>query len=291
MAHRSPDPAAFVDTRRVGDATITVVSEGALKWPPRFSIPEEELRRVLPDLDEQGRVWLGLNDIIIRLGGAVIVVDPGMDDPDSRWQRDRARVWPNWPVTRSPGLAAAMADLTIEPEDVTHVLITHPHVDHYPGVTVERGDDLVARFPNARHFIGRADWEGNPSRKDPDSDLVRLELVDRMGLLDLVDTEREIVPGVTMHAAPGESPGHCIVRVESAEETFYALGDLVHLAVEVEQPTLGPPHVDLNAMTTSRRRWFPQIAAEAALVVSAHEPFPPWGRIVADGIDFRWERC
>jgi glyoxylase-like metal-dependent hydrolase (beta-lactamase superfamily II) len=144
MAHRSPDPAAFVDTRRVGDATITVVSEGALKWPPRFSIPEEELRRVLPDLDEQGRVWLGLNDIIIRLGGAVIVVDPGMDDPDSRWQRDRARVWPNWPVTRSPGLAAAMADLTIEPEDVTHVLITHPHVDHYPGVTVERGDDLVA---------------------------------------------------------------------------------------------------------------------------------------------------
>jgi glyoxylase-like metal-dependent hydrolase (beta-lactamase superfamily II) len=218
------------------------------------------------------------------------VVDPGMDDPDSRWQRDRARVWPNWPVTRSPGLAAAMADLTIEPEDVTHVLITHPHVDHYPGVTVERGDDLVARFPNARHFIGRADWEGNPSRKDPDSDLVRLELVDRMGLLDLVDTEREIVPGVTMHAAPGESPGHCIVRVESAEETFYALGDLVHLAVEVEQPTWGPPHVDLNAMTTSRRRWFPQIAAEAALVVSAHEPFPPWGRIVADGIGFRWER-
>jgi glyoxylase-like metal-dependent hydrolase (beta-lactamase superfamily II) len=290
MAHLSPDPAAFVDTRRVGDATITVVSEGALKWPPRFLIPEEELRRVLPDVDAQGRVWLGLNDIIIRLGGTVIVVDPGMDDPDSRWQRDRARVWPNWPVTRSPGLAAAMADLTIEPEDVTHVLITHPHVDHYPGVAVERGDDLVARFPNARHFIGRADWEGNPGRKDPDSDLVRLELVDRMGLLDLVDADREIVPGVTMHAAPGESPGHCIVRVESAEETFYALGDLVHLAVEVEQPTWGPPHVDLNAMTTSRRRWFPQIAADAALVVSAHAPFPPWGRIVADGIGFRWER-
>jgi glyoxylase-like metal-dependent hydrolase (beta-lactamase superfamily II) len=261
-----------------------------LKWPPRFLIPEEELRRVLPDVDAQGRVWLGLNDIIIRLGGAVIVVDPGMDDPDSRWQRDRARVWPNWPVTRSPGLAAAMADLTIEPEDVTHVLITHPHVDHYPGVTVERGDELVARFPNARHYIGRADWEGNPGRNDPDSDLVRLELVDRMGLLDLVDADREIVPGVTMHAAPGESPGHCIVRVESAEETFYALGDLVHLAIEVEQPTWGPPHVDPNAMTATRRRWFPQIAAEAALVASAHEPFPPWGRIIADGIGFRWER-
>ena len=290
MAHRSPHPAAFVDSRRVGDAEITVVSEGALKWPPRFPIPEEELRRVLPDLDEQGRVWLALNDIIIRLGEAVIVVDPGMDDPDSRWQRDRARVWPNWPVTRTPGLAAALADLLIAPEDVTHVLITHPHVDHYPGVTVERGDDLVARFPNARHFIGRADWEGNPGRTDPDSDLARLELIDRMGLLAVVDAEREIVPGVTMHAAPGESPGHCIVRVESAAETFYALGDLVHLAVEVEQPTWGPPHVDLNTMTTSRRRWFPRIAAEGALVVSAHEPFPPWGRIVADGAGFRWER-
>ena len=282
---------AFVDTRRVGDATVTVISEGTLKWPPRFAISDAALKQALPDTDSEGRVWLGLNVFIIRLGDAVVVVDPGLDDPDSPWQRDRSRVWPNWPVTRTPGLAVAMAHLGIATQDVTHVLITHPHGDHYPGVAVERDGEIVARFPHARHFMGRTDWEGNRGRDDPDSDLARLEVIDRAGLLELVDDSWEIVPGVTMIVAPGESPGHCIVRLESAGERIYNLGDLVHLAVEVEHPTWGPPHADLEAIVASRRRWFAQLATENALVVTAHEPFPPWGRIVSAGDGYRWERA
>jgi len=124
--------ASFIDTRHVDDATVTAVSEGALLWSPRFPVSEAEWRQAMPEADMDGRVWLGLNVVIIRLGEALIVVDPGMDDPDSAWQRERPRVWPDWPVTRTPGLAAALVELAIAPEDVTHVAITHPHVDHYP---------------------------------------------------------------------------------------------------------------------------------------------------------------
>ena len=144
-----------------------------------------------------------------------------------------ARVWPRrWPNWRSA------------PQDVTHVVITHPHGDHYPGVVVSVPATLVPRFPRARHFLGRADWEGNPRRGEPGSDLDRLELIDRLGLLELVNDEQEIVPGVTIVPAPGESPGHCVVRLESAGEVFYVLGDIVHHACEVEHPDWGPPHAD-----------------------------------------------
>ena len=283
--------APYIDTRRVGDATVTVVSEGGLLWPPRFPITETEFRQAMPDADAHGKVWLGLNVVIIRLGDALIVVDPGMDDPDSAWQRDRSRVWPDWPVTRTPGLGAAMDTLGIDPDEVTHVVITHPHGDHYPGVTVERGDDLVPRFPRARHFLGRADWEGNPGRDNPGSDLARLEMIDRLGLLKLLDEEREIVPGVTILVAPGESPGHQVLRLESAGEVHYVLGDIVHHASEVEHLTWAPPHAGLEALTTARQRLFPEVARENALLVTAHELFPPWGRIVATGDGFRWQRC
>jgi glyoxylase-like metal-dependent hydrolase (beta-lactamase superfamily II) len=283
--------ASFIDTRHVGDATVTAVSEGELLWSPRFPVSESEWRQALPEADIDGRVWLGLNVTIIRLGEALIVVDPGMDDPDSAWQRERPRVWPDWPVTRTLGLAAALVDLAIAPQDVTHVAITHPHVDHYPGVVVERAGGLAPRFPRARHFLGRADWEGNPRRGTPGSDLVRLELIDRLGLLELVDGEREIAPGVTMVPAPGESPGHCVVRLESAGEVFYVLGDIVHHACEVEHPDWSPPHADAGALVTARDRIFPTIASEGALVATAHEPFPPWGRIVAAGDGYRWQRC
>ena len=286
----SPHSPRYIDTRRVGDATVTVVSEGELLWPPRFPVAETAWRQAMPDADAEGRVWLGLNVIIIRLGEALIVVDPGMDDPDSAWQRDRSRVWPNWAVTRTAGLVAAMSELGMSPDAVTHVVITHPHADHYPGVTVERGGVLVSRFPHARHFLGRSDWEGNPGRGTPGSDLDRLEIIDRLGLLDLVDEERQIVPGVTILAAPGESPGHCVVRLESAGEILYVLGDVVHHACEVANPGWGPPHADPETLTAARQRIFPGVAREGALLVTAHEPFPPWGRIVAAGDGYRWQR-
>jgi glyoxylase-like metal-dependent hydrolase (beta-lactamase superfamily II) len=281
----------FIDTRRVGDATVSVVSEGALLWPPQFAAPESEWRQAMPEADAAGRVWLGLNVVIIRLGDATIVIDPGMDDPDSAWQRNLARVWPDWPVTRSPGLTVAMEALGLDPESVTHVVITHPHLDHYPGVAIAREDGFAPRFPRARHFLGQADWEGNPQRGDPASDFARLEMLDRLGLLELIDDEREIAPGVTILPAPGESPGHCVVRLQSAGETFYALGDLVHHACEVAHADWAPPRQATAALVSSRQRWFPQVASEGALAITAHEPFPPWGRIIAAGEGYRWERC
>ena len=292
MAVQDPSRgASFIDTRHVGEATVTAVSEGGLLWPPRFPVSESEWRQAMPEADADGRVWLGLNVIIIRLGEALIVVDPGMDDPDSAWQRERSHVWPDWTVTRTPGLAAAMVELAIAPQDVTDVVITHPHDDHYAGVVVDRAGTLAPRFPRARHFLGRTDWEGNPHRGTPGSDLERLEFIDRLGLLELVDGEREIVPGVTIVPAPGESPGHCAVRLESAGEVFYVLGDIVHHACEVAHPHWGPPHVDPDALAAARERIFPTIAREGALLATAHEPFPPWGRIVDASDGYRWQRC
>ena len=58
----------------------------------------------------------------------------------------------------------------VRPEEITHVLITHAHYDHFAGVAVERDGRYVARFPQARHLIGRADWEGAyPRRAKPES--------------------------------------------------------------------------------------------------------------------------
>ena len=286
----SPYHPNVIDTRRIGDATVTVISEGGLLWPPRFPVPEPDWREALPEADVEGRVWLGLNVVVIRIGDALLVVDPGMDDPDSSWQRDRSRIWPNWEVTRTPGLAAAMNELGFAREDVNHVIITHPHGDHYPGVTFECDGDLVPRFPQARHYLGRADWEGNPNRGTPGSDLDRLELIDRIGLLELVESERQIVPGLSILPAAGESPGHQIVRLESAGEVFYVLGDIVHHACEVEHLGWGPPHSDLEVLMAARAEIFPRVAREEALLVTAHEPFPPWGRIVSAGEGYRWQR-
>jgi len=285
-----PADTPYIDSRRVGQAEVTVISEGGLLWPPRFPVPEEEWRAALPEADEEGRVWLGLNVVFVRLGDALVLIDPGLDDPDSDWQRDLAQVWPDWPVRRTPGLRAAMAELGILPEEVTHVVITHPHGDHYAGVAYEQNGGIKARFPRARHFMGRADWEGNPNRGQPGSAFARLELIDELGLLELVDDEREVAPGVTMLATPGESPGHCIVRVDSDGERFYFLGDLVHLSCEIDHVEWRPPQSRSDELVGVRKRVLRDVAREQALVMTAHEQFPPWGYVSLQGDGFRWKR-
>src|SRR5687767_13494264 len=118
-----------VSTRPIGQATVTVVSDGELLWAPRFPIPEAEWRRAVPEADEGGRVWFGLNVVLVRIGEALIVVDPGLDEPGSTFERDFVR-YLGVTLTRSPGLAAALPGLGLTPDDITHVVITHAHGDH-----------------------------------------------------------------------------------------------------------------------------------------------------------------
>jgi glyoxylase-like metal-dependent hydrolase (beta-lactamase superfamily II) len=289
MPAREADSAAeFVASRRIGDATVTVISEGSMLWAPRYEIAEDDRRRALPDADADGRIVLGLNLVHLRVGDASILVDPGCDDPTSSWQERFAARFPG--VTRSAGLTAGLAHIRVHPEDVTHVVITHTHGDHFGGVTVDRGGAPAPRFPHARHMVGRGDWDGNPARGEPESDVaMRLGLIDRLRMLSVVDAEREIAPGVGLIPAPGETPGHLVVRLRSRDDCFYYLGDLLHHPCEVEQVAWAPPGRNMETLRASRERLFAEGAQQRATCVFTHARFPPWGRIVRAGRGYRWE--
>jgi aryl-alcohol dehydrogenase-like predicted oxidoreductase len=279
----------FVDARSIGRAAVTVISEGEMRWAPELRAPEDEWRAAMPEADAEGAIPLGLNVVHIRTPHASILIDPGFDDPDSAWQSAYAAEVPG--LRRSPGLEVGLAGIDVAAEEITHVLITHAHTDHYCGVTRDRDDMRVPRFPNARHLVGRREWEGNPERERRGSDLAaRLGMVESAGLLDLVDAEEEVAPGVRVIPAPGESPGHCVVRLRSEGETFYYLGDLFHHPCEVEHPDWVSRGRDPAALTVSRARIAADAVRTGATIVFTHERFPPWGRIVPTGAGHRWVR-
>jgi glyoxylase-like metal-dependent hydrolase (beta-lactamase superfamily II) len=284
----APAIPAYVASRRFGDATITVINDGSSLWAQNFAVPEAALRAAMPEMDAQGRIRIGFQVVHIRIGDASILVDAGFDDPDSAWGRKFAATWAG--VARSPGVEAGLARIGVRPEEITHLIITHAHFDHYVGVTVEQDGGYVARFPNARHFIGRSDRTRSRYGNPPDPELTsRMETLERLGLLELVDGDRAIVPGVTMIHAPGESPGHSLVHVASEGAHFYALGDLLHHPCEVRHLDWVLVGRDQAAMRASRDRFLAVAAPQEATLVFSHALFPPWGRIVHDGDGFRWE--
>ncbi len=278
-------PTEYLASRRIGDATVTVISDatGLSTIMTRLvGVPDEVWRREVV-ADANGEVQLGYNVAHVRLGGASILIDLGFDDPSpsSQWRAPRH--------LRTPGTPAGLAAIGVAPDNVTHVLITHAHGDHIAGGSVERGGDRVPRYPNARHYLGRADWEGNAERDRPGSHAaLQLGTIERAGLLELVDGEREIVPGVTMIAAPGESPGHSIVRVQSRGGAFYFLGDLFHHPCEVAHLDWVAEGRDAAAMRASRDRLVADALVTNAVLVATHIPFPPFGRLESTAAGLRW---
>jgi glyoxylase-like metal-dependent hydrolase (beta-lactamase superfamily II) len=277
----------YVSSRRVGDATVTIINEGSIGWNPNFNVPEAAWRPAMPDADEAGRIRLGLNLAHVRLGDASILIDPGLDDPGTAWSEHFEGRF--HATTRTPGLASGLAAIGVHPDEITHVLITHAHADHIAGLTVERDGEVGLRFPNARVYVGRADWEDSPDRSRPDSELMRrLAPIERLGRLELVASEREIVPGVTMYPAPGETPGACVVRIDSGGDRFFYVGDLFHHACEASNPEWVSPGRDQAAMTASRRRVIDEALPTNATVVFTHRLFPPWGHLTQIGDTVRW---
>ncbi len=292
--------AEYLSTRRVGDADVTLILEGAGPFPVDLNVPEATWRSAVPEAAPDGTITLSTGGAFVRLADAAIVIDPGLDDPGTPAMEQVERVFVNWSMT--PGFQAALAELGVSNDAVTHVIITHAHFDHFLGVAVERDGTLVPRFPNARHLLDRADWdlhftpdgEQRPLAASPFVEVnrtarERLQLIMRAGLLDLVTGEHEVVPGVTTVPAPGESPGHRAVRVASNGAVWWHLGDLAHYAVEFEHPDwLTPTRRDADAMLSSRQRILPRAVADDGLVSWSHAPFPGWGRVVAVDAGYRW---
>ncbi len=277
----------YVDSRRIGDSTVTVINDGTSRWTPNVDVTPDALRAAMPEMDARGQITIGFHVAFIQHGGASILVDAGFDDPDSAWGRKFPTLWGG--AVRSPGVEAGLRSIGVRPADITHVVITHAHFDHYVGATIERDGGYVARFPNARHLIGRADRTMSRYGRAPDSELVGcMETLERLGLLELVDGGCEIVPGVTMIHAPGESPGHSIVRIASAGEHFYTLGDVFHHPCEVEHLDWALTGRDQAAMRATRDRLITRVIPENATLMYSHAHFPPWGRIVPAGDGFRW---
>src|SRR4051794_7093604 len=153
----------YVQSRRLGDATVTAINDGMLLLPLELTVPEEVWRQEI-DADAEGKVPMDIHVLLVQTGDAAILIDAGLDDPGSSWDESFLEAWPG--SARTPGVGAGLASMGIRPQDVTHILLTHVHFDHVIGLAAEAERDgrlrLVPRYPNARVLLGRADWENAP---------------------------------------------------------------------------------------------------------------------------------
>jgi glyoxylase-like metal-dependent hydrolase (beta-lactamase superfamily II) len=278
------------DTRSIvlGSSVVTPLNMGDvyLKLSQIMNVPESEWRPQYADLFEQPALFPS-QCIHIAFPDASVLVDANdfaRSTPPSSPYAPPAGYQP------PPDLFVQLFERGIRPEDITHLLITHAHFDHYAGVTRELDGQFVPSFPNARCFLGKADWdypETQEALRDPASEDSRtFGVLQQAGLLELVEGDREITPSVKLIAAPGESPGHQIVRISSQGQVLYCLGDLYHHPLEVEHPSWMSAWDDVTTNVASRSALVEAALAENALLIATH--ISGIGRLERTATGARW---
>ena len=248
-----------VSVINVGDVEISLSTE---MDPPTGGWPPE----IEPIVTQRHR--FSQNCIYARVGGISLLVDPSVNEtmPGS------PNAIPNY--TPPPGLLAALASLGVAPAAITHVIITHVHWDHINGLTISHDGTHVPAFPSARVYLGRADYERSETQTalaDPASLESRtLGVLQKAELLELSEGNLQLADGVQIIAAPGETPGHQLLRIESGGQCLYCVGDLIHAALEIEHPQYMMRWAEPQTMLASRQAFIERATAEHALIVATH---------------------
>ena len=244
-----------------------------------FGVVPKALWQQLKKPDEQNRIGMTTNCLLVEAGDDLLLVDTGLGDKMD--VRARQMHGLRQDEKRMPD---RLAEAGFAPEDVTHVLLTHLHFDHC-GWNTRRGDSgVVPTFPKARYWINRAEIEHarSPNLRDRSSYLPEnWEPLFEANLVELFDEECEPVSGVRAVRAHGHSPGMCVVRLdggEGAQGIFFA--DLVPTTAHVPYPWIMA--FDLEPMKTleEKQRWIPRAAAGEWLCIFEHDPDEPLGRII-----------
>ena len=272
---------------RVGDARVTLLNAGdmRLQLSEELAVPEALWRPQYADLFERPSRCPSLSVYIEHQGARVLV-----DANDYRATVTSDSPFALAEYTPPPPIPEQLASLGVQPEDITAVVITHAHWDHYAGATTPAGDGYTPTYPQARYYLGAADWrdaELQAAMQDAASLEARtLGVLQARGMLHLVEGRMTLAEGIDILPAPGETPGHQIVRVSSAGETLYIVGDLFHSAVEVEHPDWMVTWADAEAMLATRRWLLHDALAEHALLTAAHIATP--GHIERANGGLRW---
>ena len=260
----------------LGDFELTVVSDGTYRADGGafFGVVPKTLWSKKVQADEKNLIPAGLNSILIRTGSKNILIETGIGNkmPDK--------------MVQIYGQPAKLLDnlhaIGVAPEDIDIVIDTHLHFDHCGWNTVRKGDRFVATFPKAKYYVQRGEWEHARLQLERDAVSYMSPNYDPLvesGQMELLDGDRELLPGISVKLFPGHTANMQAVIIESGERTACYISDLIPTSAHLDITWVMA--FDLYPLQTieSRKKYYALAIPERWLTVFTHDDAVPWGYV------------
>jgi glyoxylase-like metal-dependent hydrolase (beta-lactamase superfamily II) len=279
-------------TTRVGDIEVTALCDLAEHFPSPFArafptIPPgryDEIRARYPEAFDGPDAWVFHDHCyLVRTPDELILFDTGIGGGET--------LGAQW-IGTAGELPAELDAAGVEVGEVAVVVVSHAHLDHIGwNLARDASGELLPTFPNARYALQRAEWDSFTGAGDEDDAAAFdqcLWPLEELGVLGPVDGEETLAEGVTLHHAPGHTPGHQVAVLESRGERAVLSGDLANHPAQAGEPAWRTgADMDPDAAAATRAAWFDRIEGWNATLCTAHFP-QPFGHLVREGAERAW---
>jgi len=245
-----------------------------------FGVVPKTLWQKRAPADDQNRILLGLNTVVVRTGKQTVLIETGIGNKQSEKLRE---IHGNQEL-----LPTSLAAAGVRVEEVDVVINTHLHFDHCGWNTILKPDgSVVPTFPNARYFVHRGEVEHGHLQLDRDRVSYLSPNYDPLiqsGQMTLLDdagikADPEICPGVSVELFPGHTAHLLGIHIESKSQHAYYISDLIPTSAHLD-PTwvMGYDLYPLESIA-QRKRFYQRAIPENWLVLFTHDHQTPMARI------------
>jgi glyoxylase-like metal-dependent hydrolase (beta-lactamase superfamily II) len=257
---------------KIGNYDITPLETGtfALDGGAMFGIVPYVFWSKTNPPDDRRRIDLAARCLLIRGNGKTILVDDGNGTKFTDKLKDIYRL-----DTSTHDLISSLSKAGVKPEDITDVILTHLHFDHAGGSTTRTNGKLVPTFPNARYYVQKKHWElsQNPTEKDRGSFMPDdyLPLMNE-GVLELVDGEFEIFPGIELVVCNGHTSAQQLPKLTDGKQTLLFCCDLIPTVSHIPLPYVMAYDVRPLVTIEEKKRILARAYEEKWLLFLEHDP-------------------
>jgi glyoxylase-like metal-dependent hydrolase (beta-lactamase superfamily II) len=268
---------------QIGDLTVVPVFDGYSREDPTHMYVthadaryerghrREDWDDQLQFLDDDGMVEHGLGGFLVQAGEHLVLIDSGVGP---------TQIGPYGPydrVIKGGELPSRLDALGVDPSDVTDVVLTHLHPDHYGWAA----NDDASLFPNATFRCHQLDWDFYVTDAGDQAGWFAQQLAPLTERLECWDSDGPLLPGIDAQHAPGHTPGSTILVLSSGEARAVLLGDVAHCPVElvdVEWASLGD--VDRDLALRTKEALARELEGSGVPATGPHFPGMRFGRLL-----------
>ena len=200
-----------------------------------FGVVPRTLWKTRIEPDERNRIPLAMRCVLVEHSDGVVLIDTGLGNKEDAKFLDIYGV-ENQGLEGATQLEDALASAGFLPRDIKWVINTHLHFDHAGGNTTMDPDlendprrHIRPTFPTARYLVQRGELEfaRHTNERTRASYLPHnFEPIAAADRWQLLEGDREILPGISVRLTPGHVPYHQAVLIQDAGETAVFVGDL-----------------------------------------------------------------